>query len=1222
MARLAWPYWFRAEAARIPWPVIAQGQLAAAGRHGIVDEELLERLKRIRELRPTEIHLRWSCAKELGVPAEPFVVWRRPHRDQRAEPVDFQSRQVSGGIALSWGRTAASVEVRCSPLDPSRAVGLLVTRGGVSLRETVAADAVTSVGGAPVRLVVRCAGGTRALLVNGFDPDVRIQPLDSVLDDDAWTPFERVGLPVDDPWPDTSYDTGPQGLFDDPVDPVEAALRRLQRGGPPIGWFPVTSSGRSAPAWTPPDYGMLVKEIRAETLPRIERIFRPALPPFEQHLVLDETPVDGPTGAGGGSPLPATAKLPPLSLLALPAAADPFLALALGFGTSYSEEPRFDLPAIGGDDLMVTADYPDTPARTGPVTMAAYLPSAPQHLATRTPTTVTALRDGLVAPEAPEKPWRETVRITWDRPEPTAALGQGTGAALARLDDAGDPTAECLLPLRPAGDFRPLLPVPDGPEGEPGFARTGMVDAAAEIPIGSGGRQPRYPVAWQDVFGVWSRWEDALYVGDEPPPPRPRIVAMTLGAQFTGSTLCPATLEVEIAVDWEERTPTAAELRAVLFPMVSSTTSPPAGVTPFGAAPAGCFRRDVVLPFAGAELVAVTGAVVEHLDAAGENLVAPGPAQGAQGRRYRVRVAVPALDFAATARWGVALWSRTQLLIGGVSELSPSPAAPALTSAASPVPVAPIPPPLPPGVPMGSAPDAQGCSHARVHWAVPAGADLEPDRGIIVWEVAETAVRQTVGLPPRAPEGTLPGVRLRQLWNAYDALSVDRRRSMFRRLTVLPGAARETDVTLPKGSTDIHLFTVTTLSRSGVESPWPAPAPGQQAHEHLQAVAAPRLRRPAAPEVRSVVGAAGAVSLTLVARSRVPVREFRLFRTRSVAASRSYESMGPAFAVVPAVAPAGGTLPDPVTGELTWTGEWSGTFTASWDDWFVRAVAVPEDAVPVEAVRGLISPAGEPVVVPVLPASAPDLAPLVATALGTGELLLVTTSTSAPDRDVPLGSHRVSVEVAGATGASGVVPVALSTVPEGPVADGAGGPPAGAHPGAVLVRGARVGGRSPLAVWLTRPDAASLAEVMVRLVDPLGRLSEQRVTVPAFSPAPPNLELIDAFAVVGRGVVVRVRSDADVAADPPYVLAVLAQQTRRPFPLGPPPRRVRAQFELDEIPTRARPVPAGEVISVVWATDDPPHEYTVLVRLTGPAVVTATMIAPDGQQVQVVAEVG
>ncbi len=1202
-SRIAWPYWFRAESARVVWPLIADQHLAQARQHDVqLDPRLLERLKSIREKRPTEIQLRWACAKELGVPSEPFLVWRRDRHD-KPEPADFQLRPANGGMALSWGRTAAYVEVECDPIDPDRAVGLLVTRAGIGLRETVGADAVMPVPGNRVRLLVRCSGGTRALLVNGVDPTLRIETLDQVLDDHAWKPFEHVGLPVDDPWPGTSYDTRRQGMVDNPADPVQAALQRLERGGPPLGWYPVTATGRIAPPWTPPDYQTLLKEIRNETLPRIDRIYRPTLPPYDQHLVVETGTVDGPEG----SSLPATAKLPPLSLLTLPASADPYLALALGFGTAYLEEPQFDLPAVGGDDLMVTAEYTDLPDRSGPRAIAAYLPSAPQHVFTRTPTTVTAVRDGLGAPETMDGPWRETIRVSWDRPEPTAALGQGTGAALARFDSPADSTADCLLPVLPAGDFRPLLPVPDGPFGQPGYDRTGMVDAVAPIPVGSGGRQPGYPVAWQDVFGVWSRWEDALYAGDEPAAPRPRIIAMTLASAYTGSTLCPATFEVEVAVGWDERTPTALELRAVLFPMSSSTTPPPAGTTPFGPAPAGCFRRDAVLSFSGSELVGGPGVSVEHLDAAGENLVPPGPAQGSEGRRYRIRFAVPVLDFAATGRWGIALWTRTQLLIGIPSGLSPSAGSPALTSTASPVPVAQIPPPLPPGVPMGSAPDAQGCSHARVHWSVPGGADLEPDKGIIVWEVAETALRQSVGLPARAAEGTLPGVRLQQLWDSYDALPPNRRRSLFRRLVVLPGAARETDVTLPKGSTDIHLFTVTTLSRSGVESSWPEPSAGQNAHEHLQAVAAPRMRQPAAPVVSSVLGTGGAVTLSLSTESRIPVREFRVFRTRAEVAARSFESMGPAFAVIPAVASAG-----------AYVASWTGAFDASWDDWFVRAVAVPVDTVPVEAVRGLPSPACEPVVVTVLPAAAPDLAPLIAIPIGTGELVLVTTSTSAPARAVALGNHRVSAEV---TGAGAIAPTALQDVVLGPVTDGA-GPPSDSDPGPVLVRGDRSGGHTPLAVWFTRPDAGQPAELTVRLVDPRGRLSEQQVTVPAVSDAPPSLELLDVVTIIGRGVVVRVRSDADAEVQPPYVLAVQAQQTRRPFPIGPLPRPVRARFELDDIPTRPGPFPSGEVIQAVRTTTDVPHEYQVLVRLAPPMLVTLTMLAPaGGGQSQVVAEV-
>lgn len=1188
--RVAFPYWFRAEGARIPWGQIAERQARFAGR----------RFVEPRRLRPFDVQLRWSCAKELGVPFEPFLVWRRSQKD-RPDRVEVDPRPVDDGAVLTFHRVVAYVEVECDPIDPSRAVGLIVTRGGLSLNNAVGSAAAFPVPGARVRLVVRCSGGTRALLINGHNPSVRIETLDQVVNDGEWKPFERVGLPVDDPWSGTSYDTSEQGLLDAPVSPLEAALQRLARGGPQVGWFPATSTGRTAPPWSPPDHLTLLKEVRDETLPRIEAVYGPALKPrpYDQQLLEDTFAVDGPSAAH-----PAEAKLSPLSLLALPASADPFLSLALGFGTAYAWEGGQEGPFVGNHDLMVTGDYEDLPDRSGSAQLAAYVPAPGVHSATATPTNVTAVRDGLVAPEVPDATWRETIRVSWDRRQASAALGLGTGAALARFDSPGDPSAECLLPLRAAGGFRPLLPVPDGPLGTPGFGRTGMVDAAAEIPVGSGGRQPGYPVAWQDVFGVWSRWDDALYAGGEPAPPRPRIVAMTLGTLYAGTTQCPATLEVELALDWFDRTPVAVDVFAVFFPMTLSTTPPPAGVTPFGPAPAGCFRRDASLPFAGAELQGGGGVAVEHLDSAGEDVVVPGPAQGEESRRYRVRISVPTLDFGATSRWGVALWTRSDLLIGATSALAPG-LSPALTSAASPVPVAPIPPPPPPGVPMGSALDAQGRSHARVYWSIPAGADLQPDKGIIVWEIAETALRQSVGLPDRAPEGTLPGVRLQQLWNAYDAMPADQRRAVFRRLLVLPGSARETDVALPKGSTDIHLFVVTTLSRSGIESSWPTGG-----HEDLQAVAAPRLRRPAAPMVSSVLGASGAVTLSLSSMSRVPVREFRVFRTRSEVAARSFETMGPAFATVPAALSV--AAPDPVTGELTYEAAWSGAFPASWDDWFVRAVAVAVDSVPVEAVRGLPSPAGAAVLVRVLPPLGPDLAPLVAVPIGSGELVLVTTSTSAPMRDVPQGSHRVSVGVsgAGATGVNDVDPVPLQDVTVGPVVAGAA--PTGAAPGAVLVRGDRAAGRTPLAVWLTRADATQPLDVAVRVADPIGRLTTGTVTVPPVTVQPPTLVLLDAFAIAGRGVIVQVRSDAPIDAQPPYVLAVAARRA-----VLFPGAVVRASFELDDIPRRLGPFPPVQPIQAVRMTDDQPHEYQVLIRVLTPMTATLAMVAPNGERAQV-----
>jgi hypothetical protein len=357
----------------------------------------------------------------------------------------------------------------------------------------------------------------------------------------------------------------------------------------------------------------------------------------------------------------------------------------------------------------------------------------------------------------------------------------------------------------------------------------------------------------------------------------------------------------------------------------------------------------------------------------------------------------------------------------------------------------------------------------------------------------------------------------------------------------------------------------------------------------------------------------------------VPVREFRLYRTRSAVAARSFETMGPAFAVVPAaLAP---VPADPVTGERLYRGSVAASFPASWDDWLVRAVAVPDDLVPVEAVRGLLSPAGEAVAVTMLPDLAPDLAALTADVWGAAsDGVVVRTSTSAPVRAVALGSHRLS----GAAGSRDVAPIALETVPAGEVVNLA-APPAGAAAAPVLVRGPRAGGRTPLALWFRRPVAADPVEVVLRIADPLGRVTERRITVPGWTPPappPPSLTLIDVTTIAGRGTVLRLRSDASVTAAPPFVLEVVAQPTgvtfirlpgRPPLPIRQPAQR--ASFPLPSIPRTATPFPVGPVIQAVRTTTAPPHEYQVLVRVAPPFTATVSMVAPNGARTTVTREV-
>lgn len=1198
--RLAAPLLFRGEGAVIPWSAMFKEHLAAASQVEGVDPELLRRQRAAAAERPAEVHLRWMCAQQLGMPYAPFTVWTRPAKDE-LDDARVQVRPGAEGLRVWFeGDTAAVIEVRCEAVDPTRAVGLFATLAGAGLVMAVGGAGAMADANGQARLLVRCSGATSALLVNGRNPSVQIVPLRRIVEDGGWEPVEVVGLPVDQPWAGTDYDASPQGMVDDLTDPRDAAVRRLLRGAPPIGWFPATETARAAPVWEAADPDALVEEVRKDLLPQIEDLYQPGLTPMETGAIRRIFAVDPPQQGSKVSSLPAKADLPPFALLGLPAGADPFLALATGFGTAYPLRGESRI-RTSGHDFLVTAPYARTPV-SDKVELAAFIPAPGVHGQVASPSGLAAGRSGLVQPETRDRPWRETVKVSWNRPPATAALGRSTGTALARFDaPATGAPAESLLPARASGGWRPLLPGPDGPPGSADFSRSAVVDAAAVIPLGSGGRSVGYVVAVEDVFGVWSRWEDALYAGDEPRPPTPRVIAVRLDASYAGSSSCPATLVVELAVDWADRTPAGVELAANFYRMPAVSTPPPL-VPPPAPIPPGGFARGIVLTFAG-DTLSGPGVDVDALDADGVSVVAPGPLQGDQGRRYRVTASVPTLDFATTGRWGVEVWARQSVaVLPGMGPWTPDLAHPALASAASPVPVLPLPPPPLPGVPLGSTPDAQGRSHAAISWSLPTGPDPQ---SVVVWEASETAVRQAAGLAQRAPEGTVPGQRLVDLRAAYDGLTPARRRSVFRELLRLPGTARSTDTVLPKGSTDIHLYAVTTITPGGVDSGWPT---GLVPHELLRAFMAPRLRTPAAPRLIAEVGGGATVTLTLTAGSRVPVATFVLYRTRSANAARSVTTMGPRFATVASMAPPPGAPVDPGTGELTYTASWSGPFPASWDDWFVRAVAVPVDTVPVEAVRGQRSPASGAITLTVLPSTGPDLAPLTAEVWGPDSRgVVVRTSTTAPEKVTAFGPHRLRSVAAGVAGA---------TTPLGELALDPSSPPGSAPaPGAppLTVRLARAAGTTPLAVWFRRADATQPVDVQVSLADPLGRVTTRTLTVPGVTPpAPVLLALVDSFRIAGRGVVLQLRSAAPVDTDPPWRLHIAAVAGA-----GPLGRREQATFDLPDIPTGPQPFARNAVIQAGRERGGPPFVYSVLVRLQGRLAVTATLISPDNRTSQV-----
>ena len=1230
MGRIASPSRFRAEGAVLHWPEIARMHLEKLD-HVEVDKGYYERL----EQRGIEVHLRWACSGTLGAPPGPFTVWARPHKPRRNE-IDVTMRRHPAGISIGWGGTTVqTIEVEFDVSDPGRAVALWGFRGPPSAFGAVAVEARHPTGPGRMSLVLRISGMTGALLVNGHAPVASVEYLRDVLEDPNWREIEIVGLPIDaGGWAGTDYAPGPQGPVASLLDPIDAAIGHLDRGGPPIGWWPATETGRAAPPWASPDHGLLVEEVRRELMPEIEVLYSGGLAPFKQAGLRTPRDLPPPEQEGRTSTATSSAELPPFGALMLAATTDPFLALATGFGTAYPAEQRES--DLWGSDFLITADYPETPEGE-PATYAALVPWPERHRAMAPVTGLLAARDGLVRPATRDDPWRETVKARWDHVDASAALGRPSGVGFGRFDPAASSPAECLLTERDSGGWRTLIPTREPPT-PPGLKRVSAVDPAQEIPIGSGSRSVGYAVAVHDVFGVWSRWEDAEHLGTEPEAPSPRILSVRLDTRHEGSASCPATVEVHFALDWSDRTPKWVDLYGLLFPAATVTVAPPIS-DPSLPTPPDCLRSDVRIEFAGHVPTVPAGVRIRVLDVAGETEVAPGAPQSEEARRYAVTYPVPNLDFSSTRHWGLALWGQEQaVVLGGPGPLAPS-NGPATAFAASPVPPQlPAPSPLP-GVPVGSAPDSQGCSHVKVSWSPPGG-DVAR---FVVWEVAETALRSAAGLTPRAAEGIVPGERLLELRTAYAGLGATQRRALFRRVREVPSPASELDVALAPGSTDIHLFAVTAVGSGNVESGWPDDP------LHLRAFMAPVLKSPAAPALSpSFVKVGGVVQLKLdvSTTSEVAVEHFLLFKTRSEGAARSAETMGPHFA-----AAAASVTPDPATptGRRVYTGSWTGPVPEGWEPTRFRAVAIPVAEVPVEAVRGVPSPGSPQVPIQVPPSSPPNLEPATADDWGSGGTgVVIRTGTTAPVAPTPLGPHvlRATIESAGsvlfAPGATGLH--------EAPVSGDPAAPPAGADAGPVFVVGPRSGGRSPLALWFTRPSSSDPVSVTIRLADPTGKVTERSIDVPAGPLGdPPSLEIIDFFRIVGRGVVFRFRSDAPVEVTPaPYLLHVTAASARSsPWPPwrsrfepgggrfprrggGPDlgdllrPRPVTLSVPLPEIPTseRSTPFPTRDRIVVVRSTDSLPYEYEMLVRLQPPLEVTIAVESPDGLRTTRSAHVG
>jgi hypothetical protein len=719
-----------------------------------------------------------------------------------------------------------------------------------------------------------------------------------------------------------------------------------------------------------------------------------------------------------------------------------------------------------------------------------------------------------------------------------------------------------------------------------------------------------YAAAAQNLFGLWSPWVSAPVTPVQPPTAAVQLLAANLVAIDPGSgSACPATLTFEFSVDWRVRRVARIDLAGRLFAAPTRSTPPPNATPTALQRQLGGASAPLAITFAG-DTPSIAGGTIIALNQGGDAQVTPGDAGQGSTRRYRVTVPGFTLDYGGTPHIGFVLRARLveRRAPGRTGPWSPSPS---LCYASDPRARASTVIDL---VRLASLPDAAGECHAHLDWAAAPGAI-----GYALYESTETRVLTShPGLPQPTPDRTL-SQRLTTLKGAFNTSPL--RRDFVRRNAELI-TTTALDITLPRGSRDIHLFTVIPVSAGGIEGPWPS---GANPAATLIPIAAPRVAEPAPPtlEVQAVSNKPPAAP-DYRARLRIGTRpgagarpqRIDIYRVRVDDAARQLDSMGPAIASITASG-SGWTVANPsgwidsITGDDRPTGSWRNV-------WY-RAVAWSADDPQKGVLKGRSAPSPA-VAVLVPPAGPPDLSGLsVAFPGGDPATALVSFTSAAPSADTPVGWHIITVEALVAGGAPLVQhKSALAVVAKAQPVTGSGLWQEGATP-------------TQYRLLLRRADIADVIAVIVRITDPLGRTSEATLTIAAGSVNPlPTLSPIDMFSISGRGQVFSFMTDAPdtdgsgAAYRLRVELAPLARQPRPPRfpplpqPIGGAPFRLIngvfvATLDLADVPL-ARGMAGGASMAVARQASPADDQFSVFSSQKLRSI-KVTILTPDGRSV-------
>jgi hypothetical protein len=975
------------------------------------------------------------------------------------------------------------------------------------------------------------------------------------------------------------------------VEAPAAAVERLTRGAPPFGWAPNLAPGVPAPPWSAPNFAKLVAEVNANLLNELKGVVSTHAPDQQGATKIDVAvpPPENSLGVQMNTP-GSTSQVAPLSMLLMAASTDPFLNLVLGFGTAYPWTPDANVRAYPRFDYMITAHYErGLDGGSPPADYAAIVPVPGVALPPPPPANLVGPALGMLRPLVTDGSWRASTRLSWDRP-PDSQLFRTASVAAARAGITPHTTTAALMAVRPSGGFRPIAinnAKTDPPDPE--AWRIHVVDRELPIPTNPGSLQLKYGSAIQDIYGQWTPWTVIDTSVQQPDVDRVRIAKVMLLPTLPAiGTSCPASLEIEFLWDWRIRSLQQVSFVGYLYAALTTGDKSPSLVVPAGLPRSlGGAQPAFVLTFNGADTpAALAGVDVIALNEAGDAQVAFGTAQGSN-RRFRATTTGLSLDFGPTGHIGLALWARGQEHIAP-QRTGPWSENPTVICTSD---------PRPPVVPvahvlLGSLPDASGQSHAQLNWTPQPNAG-----GYFIYEAAETSILQANGLHEATPAQTLDD-RLLVLKNAFHN---NPSRAPFTRVnsTLLQGTSK--DVTLPRGSTSIHLYVVLGVSAGQVESDWPG---GLKPEDSLMAIAAPHIMHPAPPTIEvtsffdpAAMPPAYKAKISIATRPGPRPRKIELYRVRVDDAAKELDTMGPPILRLQPTAAGWNVAQSVDSNGLSFiaTAEGQDAPTGSWRRVWYRATASTD----LDPTRGGLpgrSPTSNAAWV-VLPPSDPPVLSALGFGAGPGPAdIVVEWSCASPRKKTPLGPHTIAVRalLAGAPAKTDPVFALDSTLDQlGTTAP-------------VGVSGAWIfsaPGTTPVVyrALIRRADINTTIKFAVRITDPLGRTGEQLATIVggAINPAP-DLSTLSVTKMVGppAGAILTFSSNVPIVAplDGPYVIKVVATFKRVIFIFPAPTRTV--ELAAGSIPVTLHPPGPAPSIQITRSLGPGP-QYTYTVTCVG-----------------------